>query len=412
MKRHSLLFLPALFVAGCSPQAEEAPPKPVVDVKVAKAGLAEVRVTVRGPAFVFAREQANIGARITSPIRKLLARKGDNVAAGQVLAQLDNRDLLAQRDEAAAAVTDAQANLQRVTSGTLPTDIERARGQATSAEAALNQAQKFYDRRRQLFEQGAIPQRDVLLSETELTQAKANHEVAKRALYLLQTQSRDKDILMAKSKVEQAQARLTLIKTQLDFAEIRSTSAGTITEQFMFPGDMAKPDAPIFTVMDLNVAVARAQLPESEAVGVRVGLSCSFTPADGGGVSFGGRVSVLNQAIDPARRTVESWCEIPNSKRALRAGAFGQVLIVTGVASKSVVVPLAAVQFVEGAKKGVVMVAGDKGVAVKKEVETGEVFDGKVQIKSGLAAGESVIVQGAYGLVEGTQVRLQEDKKQ
>ena len=208
-------------------------------------------MTVRGPAFVFAREQANISARITAPIRKLLARKGDNVAAGQVLAQLDNRDLLAQRDEAAAAVTDAEANLQRVTSGTLPTDIERARGQAASAEAALNQAQKFYDRRRQLFEQGAIPQRDLLLSETELAQAKANHEVAKRALDLLQNQSRDKDILMAKSKVEQAQARLSLVKAQLDFAEIRSTSAGTITEQFMFPGDMAKPDAPIFTVMDL-----------------------------------------------------------------------------------------------------------------------------------------------------------------
>jgi multidrug efflux pump subunit AcrA (membrane-fusion protein) len=412
MKRHSLLLPPVLFLAGCGPHGEETPPKPVVDVKVAKAELAEVRVTVRGPAFVFAREQANIGARITAPIRKLLARKGDDVAAGQVLAQLDNRDLLAQRDEAAAAVTDAEANLQRVTSGTLPTDIERARGQAAGAEAALNQAQKIYDRRRQLFEQGAIPQRELLISETELAHAKANHEVAKRALDLLQNQSRDKEILMARSKVEQAQARLSLIQAQLDFAEIRSPSAGTITEQFLFPGDMAKPDAPIFTVMDLNVAVARAQLPEREAAGVRVGAPCVFTPADGGGASFDGRVSVLNQAIDPARRTVESWCDIPNPKRALRAGAFGEVQIVTGVLPKSVVIPLAAVQFEEGANRGIVMVAGGKGLAVKKEVETGGVFDGKVRIKSGLSAGEAVIVQGAYGLAEGTQIRMQEEQKQ
>ena len=412
MKRHSLLYLPALFLAGCGPHAEETPPKPVVDVKVAKAELAEVKVTVRGPAFVFAREQANIGSRITAPIRKLLARKGDNVAAGQLLAQLDNRDLLAQRDEAAAAVTDAEANLQRVTSGTLPTEIERARGQVASTEAGLNQAQKFYDRRRQLFEQGAIPQRDVLLSETELTQAKTNHEVAKRALDLLQNQSRDKDILMAKSKVEQAQARLTLIKTQLDFTEIRSTSAGTITEQFMFPGDMAKPDAPIFTVMDLSIAVVRVQLPESEVSGVRVGSWCAFTAADGGGASFDGRISVLNQAVDPARRTVETWCEIPNPKRVLRSGAFGQALIVTGTAARSVIVPLAAVQFAEGSKKGVVMVASDKGVALKKEVETGEVYEGKVQVKSGVNAGDSVIVEGGYGLPEGTQVRLRVETKQ
>jgi HlyD family secretion protein len=411
MKPHILPLLTLLGLVGCGSQ-EEPPPKPVVAVKVAKAELAEVRITVRAPAYVFAREQANINARITAPIRKLLVRKGDNVGAGQALAQLDNRDLLAQRDEANAAVTDAEANLQRVTSGTLPTDIERARGQAAGTEAALNQAQKLYERRRQLFEQGAIPQRDLLLSETELAQAKANHEVATRALDLLQNQSRNNDILMAKSKVEQAQARLSLAKAQLDFAEIRSTSAGTITEQFMFPGDMAKPDAPIFTVMDLAVAVARAQIPESEAAGVRPGETCTFVPADAAGSSLAGRISVVNQAIDPARRTVESWCEIPNPKRALRAGAFGQVLIVTGVAPNSIVVPLAAVQFVEGAQKGVVMVDGEKGLAVRKEVETGEVFDGKVQIKSGLTARDSVIVQGAYGLTEGTQVRVQEDKKQ
>ena len=399
-----------LLLAGCGSR-EDLPSKAVVEVKVAKAEVADVSSSVRAPAFVFAREQANIASRVTAPIRKLLVRKGDNVGAGQVLAQLENRDLLAQRDEAAAAVTDAEANLQRVTSGTLPTDIERARGQAASAEAALNQAQKFYDRRRQLFEQGAIPQRDLLLSETELAQAKTNQEVAKRSLDLLQNQSRDKDILMARSKVEQAQARLSLVKAQLDFTEIRSTSAGAITEQFMFPGDMAKPDAPIFTVMDLAVAVARAQIPDTEAAAVRPGQTCTFAPTDAAGTSFTGRISVVSQAIDPARRTVESWCEIPNPKRALRGGAFGQVLIVTGVVPKSIVVPLAAVQFAESANKGVVMVAGDKGVAVKKEVGTGEVFEGKVQIKSGLNAGESVIIQGAYGLPEGTQIRVLEDKK-
>ncbi len=411
MRLRTFSGLALLVLAGCGPR-EDQPPKPVVEVKVAKAETADVKATVRAPAYVFAREQANVGARITAPIRRLAARKGDTVGAGQVLAQLDDQDLLAQREEVAAAVTDAEANLQNVAAGTLPTDIERARGQATSTEAALNQAQKLNDRRQRLFEQGAIPQRDLLLSETELTQAKANHEVARRALDLLLNQSRDKEVLMAKSKVEQARARLALIKVQLGFAEIRSPFAGTITEQFLFPGDMAKPDAPIFTVMDLAVAVARAQVPEAEAAAVRPGEACTFEPADSAGNSFAGRISVVNKAIDPARRTVESWCEIPNPKRALRAGEFGQVLIVTGVAPKSVVVQSAAVQFVEGARKGVVMVAGEKGVAVKREVETGDVVDGKVQIRKGLAAGESVIVEGAYGLADGTQIRVRGDKKQ
>jgi RND family efflux transporter MFP subunit len=180
----------------------------------------------------------------------------------------------------------------------------------------------------------------------------------------------------------------------------------------MFPGDMARPDAPIFTVMDLAVAVARAQVPEAQGAAVRPGQACAFVPADAPGTSFAGRLSVVNQAIDPARRTFESWCEIPNPKRLLRAGAFGQVLIVTGVTPNSVVVPVAAVQFVEGAGRGVAMLAGRAGTAVRREVETGEVFDGRVQIKSGLAAGDAVIVQGAYGLAEGTRIRVQEDGRQ
>jgi multidrug efflux pump subunit AcrA (membrane-fusion protein) len=398
-----------LFLAGCATHEEPAV-KPVVEVKVARAEIADVRIAVHAPATVFAREQANISARVTAPIRKLLVRKGDNVSAGQVLAQLDNRDIIAQRDEAQAAVADAQANLQRVTSGTVPTDLEKARGQVATAEAALNQAKKFQERRQQLFQQGAIPQRELMISDTELAQAKTTYEVAKKSMDLLKNQSSDRDILSARSKLEQAQAHVASLKAQVDFTEIHSPFAGVVTEQFQYPGDMAKPDVPMFTVMDLSIAIARGQVPDAEAGAVRIGQACTFTPTDNS-AAYEGHVSVVSQAIDPARRTVETWCEIANPKRTLRGGTFGELSITTGTAAKSVLVPQPAVQFIEGTHKGIVMVATEKGVAAKKEVETGEVFDGKVQIRSGLNGGELVIVQGGYGLPDGTQIRVQEEKK-
>jgi len=399
-----------LALAGCAAHEEEAA-KPVVDVKVIRATAEDVQITVNAPASVFARELANVGSRVTAPIRKLLVRKGDTVSAGQVLAQLDNRDQVAQRDEAVAAVADADASLQRLVGATIPTEIERARGQSASAEASLKQAQSFYDRRKQLFDQGAIPQRDLQQSQTELALAKTNSEVARKSLDLMQNQSRDRDIAMARAKVEQARAHLGALQAQLEFSEIRSPFGGSVTEQFMFPGDMAKPELPIFTVMDLSVAVARTQVPESEAAAVKIGEACTFRPSDSG-TSVAGRVSVVNQAVDPARRTVEVWCEIPNANRTLRAGAFGHVTVVTSTVAKSVVVPVAAVQFDEGANKGSVFIVGPKSTAVKKEIVTGEKFDGKVQVVSGLAAGETVIVQGGYGLPDGTQVRVQGDEKQ
>ena len=383
------MLLTCMLLAGCAAPKEEPEPKPVVEVKVARAERADVQLSVRAPATLFPREQASVASKITAPILALGARKGDQVAAGQVLARLENRDLLAQRVEA----------------------LDRARAEVASAEAALNQAQKNYDRRQKLFEQGAIPNRELLASQTELAQAKANADVARKFLDLLENPARQKDLRAAPATPEQEKIRQSFLNAQLEFTEIRSPFAGTVTEQFAYPGDMAKPESPIFTVMDLSVAIARAQVPESEIAGVSAGKACVFENADRPETRAQGRISVVNQTVDAARRTVEVWCEIANAREGLRAGEFGFLTIITGSAPNSVVVPKEAVQFFEGSHKGYVMVAGADKHAVKKEVETGEIFNGKVQIKRGLNGGEMVIVVGGYGLPDGTQVRWTEEKK-
>src|SRR5215468_6663037 len=406
-----------LLIVGCKARSEEEKaPKPVVEVKTAKAEVTDLELTVRAPATIFPREQANIASRVTARIVKLNARKGAAVAAGQLLAVLENNDLIAQRDEAKAAITDAEANLQKTAAGTVPADIERARGQVATTKAALDQSQKIYDRRKDLYEKGAIPQRDLLLSETELAQAKTAHDVAQKSLDLLEKQSGDKDIRIAQSRLDQAKARLAGIIAQLEFTEIRSPFTGVITEQMMFPGDMAKPDAPIFTVMDLSIAVARAQTPEAESRAVRQGQACGFSSVDKAAGAFQGRVTIINQAVDPARRTVEIWCEIANppigGQRRLKGGDFGSLAITVGAARRSVVVPVAAVQFAEGGKKGTVMVVDDKNIAHAKEVETGETVGGKVRIVEGLNGGETVIIEGGYGLPDKTEVRNKEEKEE
>ncbi len=407
--RYSSVLLLCVFLGGCAHE-EDPPAKPVVAVKVARAETADIKVTVRAPATLFPREQANVSARITAPISELRARKGDAVRAGQVLALLENRDVVAQRQEAHASVSDAEANLGKLSAGTLPTDIERARGQLMLSQAALNQAQKYYERRSELYKQGAIPGRDLLASETDLAQAKANYEVSKKALELLEGQSREKDLEIARSRVQQAKARLAATEAQLQFTELRSPSAGVITEQFLYPGDMAKPEAPVFTVMDLSTVVARAQVPETDAVRIRTGQACSFEATDGTS-SGSGRVTVVNKAVDMARRTVEVWCEMPNPGTKLRAGVFGNVSVVTGAVQNATLVPLAAVQFVEGTRTGAVYTVDAQKIAHKKDVETGETAERKVEIRKGVAAGEVVIVEGGYGLPDGTQVNILEGGK-
>jgi RND family efflux transporter MFP subunit len=335
------LVVALLVFAACKPSSTAEPEvKALVTVKVAPAALGELDEALSVPATIYPREKANITSALTAPIRALHARKGDRVTKGQVLAQLEDRDLVAQRGEAVAAV---------------------------------HAAQVLGDRRRQLFQQGAIPERDLLAVETDLAQSKA---------------------------------RLDKIEAQLHFTELRSPFAGSITEQFLYAGDMVKPDAPVFTVADMSVAVARAQVPETEVVAVKRGQGAAFSSEAAGDEPVRGQVTMVNQAVDPTRRTVEVWCELPNGDGRLRDGVFGHVSIATGRPQRRVLVPRAAVQVVEGSTEGSVMVVDGKSVARKREVKLRGQTEDRVAVE-GVKPGELVVISAGYGLPDGTAVKIE-----
>ncbi len=404
MKISVLLMLLGV-LAGCGHQEDEAPKKAVVAVKTAVAEATSVQLSLRAPATIFPREQANITPRLSGVIRELKARKGDTVRVGAVLATLENRDLTSQREEAQAVVADAQANLEKTRQGTLPTDIERARGQVATARAVFNQAQTIYERRKALFEQGAIPNRDLLLSETERSTAKTNFDVATKSLQLLEQQSQGQDIRIAESRVAQAKSRLATVTAQLQYAELRAPFTGVITEQFQYAGDLGQPTSPIFTLVDLAVVSARTQVPEADAARVKLGQTCHFSSGENEADAVAGRVGVISRAVDTQRRTVEVWCEIAGPPPALRAGAFGSVAFETGRLEATVMVPVGALQLEEGTRKGVVLVVDGKQVAHRREVEAGELIGEKRVILTGLKAGEIVVVEGGYELPDGTQIK-------
>lgn len=400
----------AALMGGCR-TAEEQPVKTEFRVRVARAEAGEAVLYVTAPATVFARQEAVVAARVTAPVAELYVRKGDRVSAGQPLARLESRDLEAQRDEARAAVADAEASLAKLEAGTLPGDVERARGQLTSARAALEQAEKFYQRRKRLYEEGAIPQRDLLMSQTELEQARAAYQVAQNAHELLLRQTGQRDIAIARSRLAAARARLALAEAQLSYATVRSPFAGAVTEQFVFAGDMAGPGVPMFRVADLAVVVARAQIPETDATGVARGQACAFEPADFPGTVWRGRITVVNQAVDPARRTVEAWCEVGAPEGPVRTGLFGSARIETGRMPQAVFVPTAAVQWEEDRRHGYVMTVGAGQRAARRAVETGPGEGGRVAVLKGLEPGARVIVEGGYGLPDGAEVKVEEEKK-
>lgn len=397
------LLVLALLLPACR-QEEETVPQLEVRVQTEPVRREDVQVDVSAPATIFPRSETRLSSSLTAPIVGLGAGQGDRVRAGQVLVRLRKDDIEAECAEAEAQVADARANLEKVSAGTLPTDIERARGEVERTQAALAEAEQIYKRRVELAAEGALPQREVLVSKTQYEQARTAHRVAEKSLALLESRSREQDLRMAQSRLDQAQARLDYLKTRLGYAEIRCPFAGVITEQFQYPGDMAGPDTPIFTLMDLSTVVARGQFPEEKAADVRLGQPCRFEKIDSPSQGFEGRTTVVSQAVDSVRRTVEVWCRIPNPAGALKSGLFGKTTVVTGIHPGALTVPAAAVDFDQGRSDGVVWTVSDDRTAHENRVSVGVIRGERAEILEGLQVGETVVAAGGYGLYEGVKL--------
>lgn len=401
-------ILAVLVVAGCGAPDEVVEPQVVVDVRTAEAVVQDIEEIAIAPATVFAKSEAKVASQLTAPIAGLEVQKGDRVRQGQVLARLRTADLDAQLADAKAQVADAAANLEKVSAGTLPTDVERAQGEVERTTSALTEAKQIYERRQTLVAEGALPERDLLTAKTQYDQAVSANRVAQSSLDLLTGKSRLQDTRIAESRLASAQAKLDLAAAQLAFAQIVSPSPGVVTDQFLYPGDMARPDAPLFTVMDLSVAVARGQFPEEKAGGLRVGQACRFTGVDASADAHQGKLTVVNQAVDPLRRTIEAWCEIPNSDGAVKSGVFGELTVVLDVHRDALTVPLAAVEFDLNRANGVVWTVTSDNLVRENHAKVGVVSAAAVEILEGLKSGDTVVVEGGYGLSDGLAVRLAE----
>lgn len=403
MRTQLVLVLACLVASGCRSGGDQAA-KVVVNVSVTKAASKDVPLAVTAPATIFGKSEAHISARITASIQKVLVHKGEPVQAGQVLAILDRRDLQAEQGDAVAGVQSAEASLQRMEHATIPLQVTQARGDLAAKKAALSLTAKVYERRKKLLAEGAISARELEMSQAELAQAQADFDAAQVNLEAIEKHTSAEDLQMAQNALAQSKARESLAAANLSFAEIRSPFAGTVTDQLVFPGDLADPGTQMFTVADMSTAVARTQVDPDRVPMVKIGQPCTFQTNNGEGPARQGRISTINQAVDPVRRTVEVWCEIPNPDGALKSGFFGSVAISIGTAPHAVVIPASAIEFEEGTQNGKVYVVDDQRIAHLRKVSAVRISDSEVHVLSGLSAGELVITEGEYGLPDDTHV--------
>ena len=242
---------------------------------------------------------------------------------------------------------------------------------AQSAEAALTAAERNYERARRLADEGIVPRKDADQAATELAQARAAAATARR---------------------------------QAQLAVVRAPIAGVVTRLNAPIGATVDVGQPLVDIADLTALDILFNVSPSDAARIAPGAAVTLSAGESAkGEPLGiGRISDVGGAVDSATRSVQVRAQAPAGSRPLRIGEtiFGQ--IATAVQPRAIVIPVTALVPEGDEFKVFVVTAGN--IARERKVTVGRRNEASAEILSGLASGEVVVTEGAYGLEDSVKV--------
>ncbi|MGK9166581.1 efflux RND transporter periplasmic adaptor subunit [Inquilinus limosus] len=248
-------------------------------------------------------------------------------------------------------------------------------------------------------------------AELEATVASAEAELrnARLALERGEALSRSRNMPQAqldtlRADVEVKTAAVAAQKARLAERVIVAPFAGTLGIRQVSPGALVSPGTAIVTLDDLSRVKVDFNLPEVLLPRLAPGVALEVHSDAYPDRAFTATITSVDTRIDPATRSVTTVAEIDNRDGLLRPGMFMVVRVQLSTDPKALLVPEQAL-VPQGARQFVYLVVD--GRAVRREVTLGTRLRGEVQILSGLAAGEAVVVEGTQRLRDGVPVEVQ-----
>jgi HlyD family secretion protein len=402
----ALIVIALLASCGKSKEKEAAEAEAPTPVQVDTVTRGPIDLIVTADAVLYPVNQANVTSKISAPVRRVLVNRGDHVKAGQLLAELENRDLAASAEESKSQLDQAQSAFQTITGATVPEDRTKAEADVQADRQALDAAKKIYDNRVDLQKQGALAQKLVDDARVAMVQAQSQLDTAQRHLESVQQVTGAEQRKAAQAQVDAAKAHYNSAAVQVVYAEVRSPINGIVADRSIYPGETAAAGTPIVSIVDVSQVVARANIPVKEAASVRVGKQATITGPEG---VLAGKVTVVSPAVDPNTTTVQVWVQAENPGEKLKPGETVQVSIRADLIQDTLLVPAAALlNSDEGGEK--VMVVGKDSLARERKVTVGIREGNRVQILGGVNEGEKVITSGGLGLDDKAKVTIKSEE--
>jgi multidrug resistance efflux pump len=238
----------------------------------------------------------SISSKVSGKVAKILVAEGDQVKAGQLLALIDPKDILAQKAQAEASLATAKANYEQLINGSRPQEIEQARAGLDQAKANLDNAAINYERMQKLFADGAISASQRDNAQTAYQVARESYHAANQTLDLVTTGARAESIRAAAAQVQQAEAALAAINLTHGDTSIVSPVDGIIALKSASVGEVVVTGQPLFSVIDSGDIRVNARIEETYIGKLKVGQLVEYTIDGYPGRTFYGKIYELGNA--------------------------------------------------------------------------------------------------------------------
>jgi len=334
-------------------------------------------------------DQVTISSEADGKVSRILADLGDRVTAGQVLIKIDSEKQQYTYDQQQAALARALAQYGATDPQNLP-DIEKT-PDAQRANADLVQATQAFDRASELFKR-------TLVSQQAFDDARAALQ-SKRAIYNAALQN-GKNL---RASIQASEATMKLAGRQLRDTDIRAPFDGFVEKRLVNLGELVKTQMPVMAVVRLNPLKVIAEIPEKMAPWISAGQAVDLQVDAYQGRKFTGKVSRISPGVNASTRAFPFEALVPNTDTVLKPGTFARVHIESGKMDDVLSVPYAALQYRYGVNR-VFVVNGDK--LAMRELSVGERLGDRIEVVSGVKAGERVAVTDVDTLADGALVTV------
>jgi multidrug efflux pump subunit AcrA (membrane-fusion protein) len=389
----------ALFLSGCGRQSASAgrsQPDPIaVRIATPKHVRVPAEVVVSGTVETPS-EPTGVGFLVSGKVIRVGPREGDFVKAGEVLAVVDPADYQFAVEAAIAQTALARAQDEKASVSARPEVVEQAR-------ANLSQAEDEFQRMKTLHERKSLAPNDFKKYETAYTNAQQQYGQAKDG-------AQREDKAAAKAALGQAEAAERIARKRLSDATLIAPISGFVSKRNVEEGAMASPGTAVFTIVELDPVEVQVGVPETDVRLVHKGQQAIVTVSARPGMTFTGRVRLVNVSAEPQTRTFMVRITVPNPRGTLLVGMIAEARVLGNENRDVLTLPgESLVRDPQGAPQVFVYFPNQKRVYARR-VTTGEVMDRDVQIVDGVKDSDSIVVAGQQLLREGSVVNAKEER--